>query len=163
MKTIFLIRHDKSSLSFSDISDFDRPLNDRGHNDAPNMAERILKRNLNIDLFVTSTALRARQTCEHFCKALAVKLQDIILIDRLYHASPETIKNVIASLDNRYKSVAIFTHNPGITEFVNELVPDVRIDNMPTCGIFCVESDINDWKNFLSEKKKFVFFDYPKL
>jgi phosphohistidine phosphatase len=163
MKTVFVIRHAKSSWSFGDLSDFDRPLNDRGNLDAPVMAERILKKKLNIDLLVSSTAKRARQTCEHFSDTLGFNRKDIVLDDALYHASSDMIHAVIRMLDNNYQSVAIFTHNPGVTDFVNGLIDGMRIDNMPTCGIFCVESNISDWKEFEKSEKKFNFFDYPKL
>ncbi len=163
MKTVFIIRHAKSNWSFGDLSDFERPLNDRGNGDAPMMAERILKKKLEIDLLLTSTAKRARQTCEHFSDTLGKNRKDIVLDDSLYHASSDMIHYVIRMLDNRFQSVAIFTHNPGVTDFVNGLIDGMNIDNMPTCGVFCVESNIIDWKQFEKSEKKFKFFDYPKL
>lgn len=162
MKTIYIIRHAKSSWSLGDVTDFERPLNERGNRDAPEMAKRMIDKNIQIDLFVSSTAKRAKQTCEHFCNVFFVNNNKIQFLDRLYHATPSTIQAVIESLDNRYNSVAIFTHNPGITDFVNDLIPDVRIDNMPTCAIFCAESDTSDWKTFSNGEKKMLFFDYPK-
>jgi phosphohistidine phosphatase len=163
MKRVFIIRHAKSSWSFGELSDFERPLNDRGNRDAPVMAERILSKKSEIDLLVTSTAIRARQTCEHFSDTLGINRNDIVLDDALYHASSDMIHAVIRMLDNRFQSVAIFTHNPGVTDFVNGLIDGMRIDNMPTCGVFCVESDISEWNQFEKADKKFKFFDYPKL
>lgn len=163
MKTLLIIRHAKSSWSFGELSDFERPLNERGNSDAPKMAERILKKNLHIELLVTSTAKRAHQTCEHFSKILGLNNKDILKENSLYHASSEMIHDVIRQLDNKYETVAIFTHNPGVTDFVNGLIADTKIDNMPTCGIFCVESDINEWNQFEKAEKRFRFFDYPKL
>ena len=69
---------------------------------------------------------------------------------------------VAASLDDKYDNVAIFSHNPGITDFVNSLCKDVQIDDMPTCGIFAVEIAIENWIDFKKAEKKFLFFDYPK-
>lgn len=163
MKTVLIIRHAKSSWSFGDLSDFERPLNDRGNRDAPQMAERILKKKLNIELLVTSTAKRAYQTCIHFSEVLGISIKDVVIEDCLYHASSDTIHDVIRSLDNRHNSAAIFTHNPGVTDFVNGLVTGITIDNMPTCGVFCVEANIHDWKDFKNAEKKLKFFEYPKL
>ncbi len=163
MKTAYIIRHAKSSWSNHDITDFERPLNERGKRDAPQMAKRILDRNLSIDLFVSSSAVRAKETCNFFSAAFGVDNKKIIYLDRLYHASPETIEKVIGSVDNSYNSVAVFTHNPGVTDYVNNLIPDLTIDNMPTCGVFCVEADVEEWEKFASAHKRFVFFDYPKL
>jgi phosphohistidine phosphatase len=162
MKTIYIIRHAKSSWANFDQSDFERPLNDRGHKDAPAMAKRLLDKKIDIDGFISSPALRARQTCEHFCKTYKIKEDQIVFIDSLYHAAASTISNVISKLDDRYKSIAVFTHNPGITEYVDSLIDNVEIDNMPTCGIFAVEANTEHWKDFPEAKKTFLFFDYPK-
>lgn len=162
MKTIYIIRHAKSSWSISGQSDFERPLNDRGHKDAPVMAKRMLDKNLKIDAFISSPALRARQTCEHFCKAYNVNKNDIVFIDSLYHASPSTISNIVAQIDDQFKHVAIFTHNPGVTEYAENLIEDVYIDNMPTCGIFSVAAKTDKWNDFDDAQKSFLFFDYPK-
>lgn len=162
MKTIYIIRHAKSSWANFNQSDFERPLNDRGHKDAPAMAKRLLDKNISIDAFISSPALRARQTCEHFCKIYKTKEEEIIFVDSLYHAAASTISNVISKTDDHFKSIAVFTHNPGITEYVDSLIENVEIDNMPTCGIFAVEAHTEHWKDFPEAKKSFLFFDYPK-
>jgi phosphohistidine phosphatase len=46
---------------------------------------------------------------------------------------------------------------------VNELVEKVNIDNMPTCGIFAININIDKWSDFKEGKKEFLFCDYPKL
>jgi phosphohistidine phosphatase len=69
---------------------------------------------------------------------------------------------VVSSINNYCQSAAIFSHNPGITEFVNLLTTN-RIDNMPTSGIFAVRTSIENWNEFRKGEKEFFFFDYPKL
>ncbi|HMW25236.1 MAG TPA: histidine phosphatase family protein, partial [Ferruginibacter sp.] len=56
----------------------------------------------------------------------------------------------------------IFSHNPGITYFVNSLVPGVSLDNMPTCGVFAIEAEAARWKDFEKSRRRYLFFDYPK-
>ena len=160
MKNLLLIRHAKSSWDF-DLEDFDRPLNDRGHKNAPEMANRLLKKDIKIDAFISSPALRALTTAEYFAKAYDVKTKNILTIPALYHAAPEVFYSVIDELDNEFKTVAIFSHNPGITEFVN-LQTISRIDNLPTCGIFAIKSECKNWSEFRISKKGLWFFDYPK-
>ena len=162
MKTLLMIRHAKSSWSAPSLKDFDRTLNDRGNKDAPEMAHLLKQKISKIDLMVSSTAIRARQTCEHFCKAYGVEENKILLIDDLYHAPAATLQKTIESLNAQYDCVAVFTHNPGITDFVNTLCPEVSIDDMPTTGIFCVNANITDWKTFAASEKKFLFFESPK-
>ena len=59
-------------------------------------------------------------------------------------------------------TVAIFSHNPGITHFINSLNTTWQIDNMPTCAVFATEADIAHWSGFSKAKKEFLFFDSPK-
>jgi phosphohistidine phosphatase len=160
LKTLLIIRHAKSDQSFFG-NDFERPLNERGKSDAPSMAKKLLGRNITIDAFVASPAKRAKKTAELFCKEYNAKDEDISFVSALYHAPAEIFYEVIQQLDNPFNTVAIFAHNPGITYFVNELT-EARIDNMPTCGIFAVQANINHWKDFAKAKKEFLFFDWPK-
>lgn len=162
MKTVYIIRHAKSSWANFNQSDFERPLNERGHENAVEMAERLLNRKIRIDAFISSPALRARQTCEHFCKVFSRDKNEMIFIEALYHAERTTIKNVIAHTDDKYNTIAVFTHNPGVSEYVNSLVEDVYTDNMPTCGVFAVSAEISDWEAFDNAEKSFLFFDFPK-
>ncbi len=162
MKTIYIVRHAKSSWGNLTQPDFDRPLNDRGFKDAPEMAKRLKKKEAKIDLFVSSPANRAKTTCEFFCETFGKSKKDILFIDELYHAPAATFYAVISELEDEFKSVAIFSHNPGITEFVNSLARGVQIDNMPTCGIFAVEAPIKSWAEFEKAERKFLFVDYPK-
>ncbi len=162
MKQLYIIRHAKSSWGDFSLPDIERPLNERGKTDAPAMAKRLLDKKIKIDAFVSSPAKRARKTAAHFCAEYQVKENEIIIVEKLYAASVSTFFEVIKELDNKYKRIAIFSHNPGITDFVNTLCDNVHIDNMPTCGIFAVEATIEKWKDFKDAEKKFIFFDYPK-
>ena len=162
MKTLYIIRHAKSSWGDFTLPDFDRPLNERGKTDAPVMAKRLLAKKIRIDAFVSSPAKRAKKTCKLFCNEYGVKEDKIIFIDRLYLAHAEMFFEVIKGLDEHYKHIAIFAHNPGITDFANRLCKDVHIDEMPTCGIFAVEAAITSWKDLTDAENNFLFFDYPK-
>ena len=156
-----MIRHAKSSWANAGQDDFDRPLNDRGNRDAPAMAEQLLKDDVKIDAFISSPANRAITTATHFAKAYGSGKKEIVQHAELYHAMPPAFLKVIGKISDDVKTAAIFSHNPGITDFVN-LLTDARIDNMPTCGIFAIKADIKHWKDFEKAEKEFWFFDYPK-
>jgi phosphohistidine phosphatase len=162
MKTLVIIRHAKSSWDDTSMSDIDRPLNDRGKHDAPAMAKRLIKAGVAIDRFVSSPAKRARQTAELFAHEYEVKEKKIRFIPELYHATEPAFEAVVDDLDDDDDTVAIFSHNPGITAFVNTLTSAIRIDNMPTCGVFVVRNDVKHWKDFRAGGPQFGFFDYPK-
>lgn len=161
-KTLLLIRHAKSSWDDISQSDFERPLNDRGKTDAPKMASRLRKRNIKIDAFISSPAKRAKKTAEYFIKEFGGDADDIILVSALYDAGTGNFSATIKDIDDKFTSAAIFSHNPGITAFVNQLADKANIDNMPTCSIFAVKADVEKWKDFAKAKKEFLFFDYPK-
>lgn len=142
--------------------DFDRPLNERGHHDAPMMAQRLLEKKILIDVFLSSTANRAITTAVYFAETYQRKKKEIQGFQKLYHASSGIFYEVICQTDDTIVTAAVFSHNPGITDFVNSLTT-TQIDNMPTCGVFAVKAETNHWKDFRSAKKTFWFFDYPKL
>ena len=125
------------------------------------MAEKMKEAKVEIDAFISSPANRALTTAGYFAKAYGSRKKNIILFKELYHASSPVFFEVINKIDDRYKTAAIFSHNPGITAFVNELTA-TRIDNMPTCAVFAVKADTKHWKDFVSAQKTFWFFDYPK-
>lgn len=160
MKELLLIRHAKSDWGDPSLDDYDRPLNGRGKRDAPLMADRLLEKKIKIDGFFSSPAKRAGKTARIVAAAYRKK-DDIIYRDELYGAGEPVFFDVINGASNHYDCIAIFSHNPGITDFAN-LLTTTRIDNIPTCGVFAVKADCKKWKDFAKAKKEFWFFDYPK-
>ena len=161
MKTLLLIRHAKSSWGDLSLADFDRPLNDRGKTDAPKMAKRLYKKGIRIDTFFSSPAKRAKKTAKIFAEEYDVDKSEIVLIPALYEATENVFYDTVANAPNESNSIAIFSHNPGITDFANKLTA-TRIDNMPTCSIFAVRANIEQWVDFGEAVKEFYFFEFPK-
>lgn len=93
-------------------------------------------------------------------KVFGGKEKDVSVQPSLYLPSVNAFYAVILKLED-YSNVAIFSHNPGITEFVNELT-NIHIDDMPTCSIYGLKVNLKNWKDFRAAEKKFWFFDYPK-
>jgi phosphohistidine phosphatase len=161
LKKLIIIRHAKSDQSFFG-NDFERPLNERGKSDAPVIAKRLLDKKYTLDALISSPAVRAKNTAELFAETLIMPATEIIFISALYHAAPEVFYEVVSALPDELNTVAIFSHNPGITYFVNSLSTGTKVDNMPTCAVFAVSADITAWSGFNKAKKEFLFFDYPK-
>lgn len=161
MKSLILVRHAKSSWDDPSLSDFDRPLNERGRKDAPAMAKRLAHKGILPDILVTSPARRALKTAEAFAAELDIPRQSIIPVESLYMASPMDFLRVVTGLSDLAQTVALFSHNPGITDFANTL-DTARIDHFPTCAVLGIHADITHWKDFQTAKKTFWFFDYPK-
>lgn len=160
MKSLLLVRHAKSSWDFN-VDDFDRPLNERGNKAAPEMAKRLRKRDIKIDAFVSSPAKRAFSTAKYFAEEYDTKSKNIILVPSLYESNAANFFNVVEEVSDDFKTIALFSHNPGITLFANMLT-QTFIDDMPTCAVFAIKADIKTWKDFKEATKEFWFFDYPK-
>jgi phosphohistidine phosphatase len=125
------------------------------------MAQRLLDKKVKIDAFISSPAKRAGKTARIFAKEYKVDKDNIIFRDELYGAAEDVFYDVISNADDAYKSIAIISHNPGLTDFAN-LLTDTRIDNIPTCGVFAVTIECKNWSSFKEASKSFLFFDYPK-
>jgi phosphohistidine phosphatase len=161
MKTLLLIRHAKSGWDDPLLSDFDRTLTERGKSDAKMMAQRIKEQSIDIDSFVSSPAKRAKKTAKIFMKELKKNVEEMLLIPDLYEASVNNFYSTMENLEDTRNVVAVFAHNPGITEFVNSLECS-PVYNMPTCAVFALKIKTNHWKDFHQAEKQFLFFDYPK-
>ena len=162
MKSVLFIRHAKSSWDNASVSDFDRSLNERGKKDAPEMARHLISRKVPLDSFISSPAKRARKTAEFFIKAYELPESALVLKAELYLPSTDVFYKVIENAEDQFHHLAICSHNPAITNFVNLLTSEIRVDNIPTCGIFAIQTDIKRWLDFRKASKRFWFFDYPK-
>jgi phosphohistidine phosphatase len=161
MKTLILVRHAKSSWDAPGLSDSERPLNERGKKDAPEMAKRLKEKGVKVDLFLSSPAKRAHKTAKYFAEEYDVKKDNIVLVDELYMATHAGFMETVSRIKDDYDVVALFSHNPGITEFASSLT-NVKVDDMPTCAMFALQAETESWKDFPEAEKIFLFFDYPK-
>ncbi|MBK7762737.1 MAG: histidine phosphatase family protein [Bacteroidetes bacterium] len=161
MKRLILIRHAKSDWSNLQQKDFDRELNSRGLRDAPMMGNRLAKRELGIDLLLSSTAKRTEQTSKMIAKELAFPFEKIMWTDKLYHAPAAIIEDVILEIEDDFNCIVVVCHNNGITDFINQLAGNI-IDNLPTCGMVGFDIESDTWRNLSMAKKKLLFYDYPK-
>ena len=157
MKTLILVRHAKSDWTH-DLPDFDRPLNDRGHKDAPRMARFVHEKGIEIQQFVTSPAKRALTTCRYFSEVYDNK--DIKKVEELYHASSKEFLETINELDDKFDHVALFSHNNGISDFASSLTSEPVL--FPTCGVAVFEIDCEEWSQFEGAEKKLLHFFAPK-
>lgn len=161
MKTLILVRHAKSSWAQPGLSDFDRPLNERGKLNAPIMASRLHQKIKTIDSFIFSPAKRTRKTAKIFNKEFKINESKLRPEPLLYEAPFQRYNFVIEHIPNEVQTAAIFAHNPGITDFINTLSLH-PIFNLPTCGIYAFQIDIDSWKEFQAGEMQFLFFDFPK-
>jgi len=158
MKTIYIVRHAKSSWKYKGIKDIDRPLKKRGINDAYLMA-KMLKKNIDTpNVFISSSANRALHTAMIFCDTFSYPLANLKLKKTLYNFSDGYLVKTIKALDDAFESAIIFSHDHGITTFVNKY-GSKPIAHVPTCGIVAIQFDNKHWKDI--KKGKTIREDFP--
>jgi len=161
MKTLYLVRHAKSSWDDPEMKDHDRPLNDRGKRDAPRMGKRMKEREITPDLMLSSPANRAITTCKEMARIIGYQEDRIKTDKRIYHADEDNLFGVLKELNERQEVVMLFGHNPGLTYFANILLNE-NIMNIPTCGIVAGKLKIKSWQEIKPKCGKLEFFDFPK-
>jgi phosphohistidine phosphatase len=161
MKTVYLIRHAKSSWDDEDLADFDRPLNDRGEKDAPRMGKRLHDRAVVPDVIYSSPALRAITTAKIIAEHIGYAAKNIKADRRMYNADEDMLLEIMNSVPDGNNCIFMVAHNPGITAFANALFTQ-SIENIPTTGVVAGELNINSWRSAKWGAGNQLFFDYPK-
>ncbi|KAA9333438.1 histidine phosphatase family protein [Hymenobacter busanensis] len=161
MKTLYLMRHAKSSWSFNDLSDKERPLNDRGRCDAPVMGQALAKRNIRPGLLVSSGAVRALSTAALVAKELEYPSDQIQVVDDIYGADVDGLLHIIQQLPDQAESVLLVGHNNTITDTANALSPS-PLNEMPTAAVVCLHFHTDSWAQVHRTNAEFYFFDTPK-
>ena len=162
MKTLYLLRHAKSSWDHPGLGDKQRPLAKRGLKNAPEMGQRFAARGETIDHVVSSPAKRAITTARLFCEACDYPLERIEIDEDLYFLGAGSIEEVINNQADSIESLMLVFHNPDITYFVNSIGDQLRIDNVPTAGLVRLSSDVSSWSDWSRSASSFEYFDYPK-
>ena len=161
MKTLYLVRHAKSSWSKPQLADFDRGLSKRGKRDAPLMGGRLAEHGVCPDLILASPAKRAKKTAKIIAKAIGYPQKNIVFERDIYSTSVKGLLRLLQKESNNNSFIFLVGHNHTITEFA-ELLTGCRLDNLPTCGIVAITFPVSRWGNVKFGVGKLDFFDYPK-
>ncbi len=162
MKTIFIIRHAKSSWAEMGAKDFDRVLDKRGLNDAPLMAKILKEAGIQPDLIVSSPAMRARTTAVYFAQEFRMDAEQIDFQSDIYEAMETDILHVVQNLPDSADVVLLFGHNPSLTYFTNSFNQN-PIENLPTCGIVRIALNVDDWSKFSDKTARVTGLWFPKM
>ncbi len=160
MKSLYLIRHAKSSWSDPTLQDYDRPLNERGKRDTKSMGNRLLKKSIQPDLIIASSAKRTRQTAKRITKVIGYDSSSIITKKKLYHCSVIDMLDVTNKIEDKYQHVFILGHNYTISEYCDYLSGVAH--PFPTCTIACITFDVDSWKEVSGGTGTLNWIDFPK-
>lgn len=161
MKTLYVMRHAKSSWKDTRLTDFQRPLNKRGQRDLLEMGRRLKKRAIQPDRIISSDARRAMDTAVPIVEMLGLDPAVIRPESGLYDATADQILDIVKHLDDRWQRVMLFGHNPGFTDFANLFLPQ-PIGNLPTAGIVELRFAVPTWRDTDRQQVLFSDLDFPK-
>ena len=161
MRILTLVRHAKSSRDYPELSDFERPLNTRGRKEAPAIAARLRKAGIKPDLLLSSPATRAITTARIFAEELNLALDEIQLNPHIYEASAWTLLHIVRSLPPAHQEVMLFGHNPGLTNFAQDLA-ECPFDEMDTAAAVRIELPARGWSLVQPKSGKVLRYDTPK-
>jgi len=161
MKTLYLVRHAKSSWESPGLADDQRPLLPKGVDKTKLVAEYIIKKKGKIDLMISSHAVRAYDTAKVIASCLDYPVKQIQKDRRIYDGPYDRLLDLIYGTSNDLNSLMIIGHNPLITQLAN-LFLHPGIEDMPTSGVACITFETLKWEEVPASKSELKFFITPK-
>ena len=158
-RTLYLLRHAKSSWKNASLRDFDRPLKGRGRDAAKEIGKRLADEKPQPELVVCSPAARTRETADIVLKHSKLKV-DLTFDERIYEASLRDLLQVVGGLPDAKQVAMMIGHNPGFEELVAYLSGEHR--RMPTCGLAKIRLDAESWKDVRAGEGTLEWFIVPK-
>jgi phosphohistidine phosphatase len=159
-KILYIVRHAKSSWDSEGLADIDRPLKEKGVNDALMMSLKAKQLGCIPDLIISSDAIRALHTAVIFARTMGIYRERFLLDHDLYAAGTADILGVLSNIPDSVNSAMIFGHNPGFTEIVNTL-SGMNLDNLPTTGFARLVFNAGTWKKICLENIIDHSVDFP--
>jgi len=156
MKTLYMVRHAKSSWEF-DVIDHKRPLKERGINDGTLVSAYVADNFERPDCIVSSDAVRALATAQFFKEAFNIPENNFKVNHSLYDFSGHKVMETIKSLDDSFNTIMIVGHNHAFTSIAN-MLGNKYIDNVPTCGFVEIAFKEDSWSKITTGKTKNTVF-----
>jgi len=161
MKTLYIVRHAKSSWKCPELPDDERPLLEKGKKRTRKIIDFLLDKNVTVDLIISSHATRALETAKIIGHALGYPEENILISRQVYHANADQLYDQFFDLSDDINSLMIVGHNPTFTNFANQFL-DKKIDWLPTSAVVSISFDTPLWVNLPLAKRTTNFVAIPK-
>ncbi|MGH3139224.1 MAG: SixA phosphatase family protein [Gaiellales bacterium] len=165
MRTVYLLRHAKSSWDDAGLADHDRPLAPRGIRAATRMEEHLRDEDVRPDLVLCSSAVRARQTLDHVRPALGDAL--VKIEPTIYEASADAILELLRGLAEPIRSVMVVGHNPGLQDLAVALAAggsrlDELTEKYPTGALATLVFESDSWASVAAHQAELSGYAVPR-
>ncbi len=161
MKTLYIVRHAKSSWDISDIPDDMRPLMEKGKKRTKKVIDFLHEKKVRVDYIISSHAVRAHETAMLIAHGINYPKENIKIDKSIYYADGDSILDQFYDLPERFESVMIVGHNPTLTDLANRFLSK-PIENLPTSGVISISFDTDKWEKVILAKRKTNFVLFPK-
>lgn len=160
MKTLYIVRHAKSSWNQNNVIDFNRSLNERGRKDVKEMGKRLRSRELKIDKILASSSKRTSSTAFGLNKVFGLDSKQIEFRSDLYHSGVQVLLHQVCNTHDDCQELMLIAHNPGVSEFCDYL-SDVEF-YFPTLAIAKVTFEAGSWREISKGTGTVEWYDFPK-
>lgn len=160
LKTLYLLRHAKSSWKGPPLADFDRPLNNRGQINAPRMANYAFEQQIHPEIIVSSPALRTRHTAEYFHNRLLPQTE-LLLEPDLYECTASELWHIAKRFPDELSSVLLVGHNTCLEEIIRCFKADLV--KFPTCGLATIQFSVARWQDLAPSLGTLTNLAFPKM
>ncbi len=166
MKTLYLLRHAKSSWTDTGIGDRDRPLAPRGERAAEKIANHLRQQGVAPAIVLCSSARRARETLAVVAPAFGSATQHAVE-EGLYAASAAELLSRLRRIPDRPPSVMIIGHNPGLQDLAVTLAGrggrlEPLREGIPTTPLAVLRRPIASWRELGPGDAKLIDLVVPR-
>ena len=161
MKTLYIVRHAKSSWDSPDLDDVKRPIIENGIKKTKKVIDYLIKEKVMVDLIISSHALRAIETACLFADGLNYEKSNIVVNNNIYESDEDAMLNEVYGLPNDKNNIMFIGHNPTFTQFANFFLSK-KIDFLPTSAVISISFDTDQWEKIETSTKKVNFVAFPK-
>lgn len=165
MRTLYLLRHAKSSWDDPSLADHDRPLAPRGVRATPYVADHLRQVGIVPDVVLCSSSRRTRQTLDLLGDAIPSDT-DVRIEDELYHAAADALLDRLRSLPDGVQRAMLIGHNPAMQQLAVLLAASGQhLERMarkfPTAALATLDAQISRWKELAPGCAELVGFVRP--
>lgn len=162
MKTLYIVRHAKSSWDHPGLGDHERPLLEKGKKRTKYVVDYLLDKGIKPDMIISSHAVRAHETAKIIATGVHYPDKNIVVSRNLYFGYSDNVYDIFYDLSDEVNSLMIVGHNPTFTTFANNFL-DQKIDNLPTSGIVGIAFDMKSWSEIHQAASTVQFVISPRM
>jgi phosphohistidine phosphatase len=172
VKTLYLLRHAKSSWDDPSLSDEERPLSSRGRMAATAMAHHFRREGVAPHLVLCSPSIRTRQTLDRLIPVLGDPGNGgtVVFEPAIYEATPHHLLELIRSTPPGASSLLLIGHNPGLAFLASSLLaPDGHDASLahlqrkyPTGALATFQFPDGEWRSLRPGSGRLLSFVRPR-